>query len=43
MSKKNDDIKVIVVNKPTKEEADKKIKELCEFLSKTWHTKIEPK
>ena len=33
---KQDEIKVIVVNKPSKEESAKKLKELSEFLSKTW-------
>ena len=32
---KQEEIKVIVVNKPSKEESTKKIKELSEFLSKT--------
>lgn len=39
MKKKKDDrpIKVIVVNRPTKEQADKRIKELAKFLEKVWY------
>ena len=33
---KIDEIKVIVINKPSKEDGDKKIDALCEFLQKTW-------
>jgi len=33
---KKEKLKVIVLNEPTKEEASKKIKELCKFLEKTW-------
>jgi len=32
---KKEDITVVVVNKPTKEESELKIKALCEFLGKT--------
>lgn len=34
---KEEKIKVTVTKKPTKEEAERKIKELCEFLSKVWN------
>ena len=36
-------IKVIVINKPSKEEAEKKSKALCEFLEKTWFLPINVK
>ena len=35
---KEEKFKVIVINKPTKEESKQKIKALCEFLTKTWHS-----
>jgi hypothetical protein len=35
---KKEEIRVIVINRPTKEESEQKTKELCEFLEKTWHT-----
>ena len=42
MSNENkDQIKVIVVNPPSKEESEKKIRELSEFLSKVWHLPIK--
>lgn len=34
---KKEEIKVITINRPTKEESEQKTKELCEFLEKTWH------
>lgn len=40
---KNNNIKVIVVNRPTKEQSEKITKELSAFLSKTWYTKIKCK
>ena len=36
IAQKDDNIKVIVKNPPTKENAEQKIKELSEFLSQTW-------
>ena len=33
---KKDELKVISVNKPSKEQSDQKAKELCELLQKTW-------
>lgn len=35
------ELKIIVVNKPTKEESAKKIKELSELLSKTHYMSIK--
>lgn len=35
---KKEEIRVIMINRPTKEESEQKTKELCEFLEKTWHT-----
>lgn len=32
----NNQVKVIVTNQPTNEQAQQKTKELCEFLSKIW-------
>jgi len=32
----NDIIKVVVINPPTKEQADKRIKELAKYLEKIW-------
>lgn len=29
-------IKIIVINRPNKEESTKKIKELCKFLKEVW-------
>ncbi len=37
------DIQVVVLNNPTKEQAKQKIKELSDFLSKTWHIPIKSK
>ena len=34
-------IRVIVVNPPSKEESEKKIRELSEFLSSCWHLPIK--
>lgn len=34
---KKEELSVIIINKPTKEESKQKIKELSEFLEKTWH------
>lgn len=34
-------LKIIVVNKPTKEEAQKKTKELCKFLEKAWFLRLK--
>ena len=34
-------IKVIVINRPTKEEAEKRTKELGEFLSKIWYLPLK--
>jgi len=34
-------IKIIVINKPTKEQADQKIKELCKFLERTWYLPLK--
>lgn len=34
---KKEEIKVITINRPTKEKSEQKTKELCEFLEKTWH------
>ena len=39
MSKK--DIKIIVINKPSKEEASKKIKDLIKFLEDTWYLPLK--
>ena len=36
-------LKVIVINKPSKEEASKKTKELCKFLEKTWFIPLKTK
>jgi len=33
---KKEDIKIIVVNKPSKEESERREKELCEMLSNLW-------
>jgi len=33
---KNEPIKIIVVNPPTKEQEDKRIKELSAYLEKIW-------
>lgn len=33
---KKEDIEVITINKPDKEESEKKIKALCEILGKLW-------
>lgn len=41
MNKKTEPIKVININKPTKDEAKKKIKLLNQFLSKNWYTPLE--
>lgn len=35
---KKKEIKVITINRPTKEESEHRTKELCEFLEKIWHT-----
>lgn len=35
--KEEKEIKVIVVNPPTKEQKKKRLKELCEFLGTNWH------
>ncbi|MBQ3258527.1 MAG: hypothetical protein IJA67_14135 [Oscillospiraceae bacterium] len=44
MEKKvKNELKVVVVNPPTKKELEKKQKELCAFLSANWHTKINKK
>lgn len=37
---KKEDITVEVVNKPTEKETEQKTKELSDFLSRTWHEKI---
>ena len=34
---KEEKLKVILINKPTKEESKQKIKELCELLKRKWH------
>ena len=36
-----DQIRVVVVNSPSKEESEKKIRELSEFLSSCWHLPIK--
>jgi hypothetical protein len=36
-------IKVVAKNKPTKEASNKRVKELSEFLSKTWYVLINSK
>lgn len=41
MSKKQEPIKVIEMNKPTKEQAKARIKLLSEYLSKNWFTPLE--
>jgi len=41
--KKKEKIKVIVINKPTKEETDKKTAELSKFLEKTWFLPLKTK
>lgn len=42
MSNENkDQIRVIVINPPSKEESEKKIRELSEFLSNVWHLPIK--
>ena len=41
MWKKNEPIKAFSINKPSKEEAKKRIKELSEYLSKNWYTTLE--
>lgn len=33
----NTDIKIININKPTKEQAEKRIKELSSYLEKIWN------
>ena len=33
---KYDKLKIVSLNQPTKDESDKRIKELSEFLSKAW-------
>lgn len=40
---KEKEIKVIVVNPPTKEQKKKRLKELCEFLGTNWHIPINKK
>ena len=35
-SEKSEPIKIIVINPPTKKEADKRLKMLSAYLSKTW-------
>lgn len=41
MVKKNESIKTFSINKPSKEEAKKRIKKLSEYLSKNWYTPLE--
>ena len=41
MGKKNEPLKAFSINKPSKKEAKKKIKELSEYLSKNWYTPLE--
>lgn len=41
MPKKQETIKVIEINKPTKEQAKEKISQLNEYLSKNWFTPLE--
>jgi len=41
--KSKEQIKIIVINRPTKEQAKIKTKELCEFLEKTWFVPINTK
>lgn len=41
MNKKTKPIKVININKPTKDKAKTKIKQLNKFLSKNWYTPLE--
>ena len=38
-----ENLKIIVINKPTKEEADKKTKELAKFLENTWFLPLKVK
>lgn len=41
MRKKDINIKVININKPTKKEAERRIKQLSEYLSQNWKTPLE--
>lgn len=41
MPKKQEPIKVIEINKPTKDQAKVKIRLLSEYLSKNWFTPLE--
>lgn len=41
--KKENLMKVVVINPPTKEQSEHKIKELSNFLSKTWYMSIKIK
>ena len=36
MAKNDNEIKVIIVNPPTKEEAEERIKKLAEYLGEMW-------
>ena len=40
---KEKEIKVVVINKPTKEETIKKIKELSVYLSEVWNVQTNAK
>mgnify|MGYP005759848177 FL=1 len=41
MGRKSIPLKVVNINKPSKEEAYKKINKLSEYLSKNWYTPLE--
>jgi hypothetical protein len=41
--KKDEKIEIIVINKPSKEQADKKTKDLIEFLKNTWFSPVNTK